>query len=107
LETVTGDPNNGQTLYNGALACAGCHDAGLVAPQTAETWLAVTQGDRLSDPALAGYTPEHYLVESIVAPQVYTVPGFAQVMPQNFGERLDIQMLADILAYLESFDQPQ
>jgi mono/diheme cytochrome c family protein len=105
LETVTGDPNNGQTLYNGTLACAGCHSAGLVAPKTEETWLAVSQGDRLKDPALAGYTPDQYLVESIVLPQAYTVPGFAQAMPQNFGERLDIQMLADILAYLKSYDQ--
>jgi len=105
LETVTGDANNGQTLYNGALGCSGCHST-TVAPPTDETWLTVTQGDRLSDPALAGYTPEQYLVQSIVAPQAYTVPGFAQAMPQNFGERLDIQMLADILAYLESYDQP-
>lgn len=105
LETVTGDPNNGQTLYNGALACAGCHSAGLVAPKTEETWLAISQGDRLNDPALAGSTPDHYLVESIIVPQAYTVPGFAQAMPQNFGERLDIQMLADIVAYIKSYDQ--
>ena len=107
LEAVTGDPNNGQTLYNGSLACFSCHSQATVAPPTAETWLAVSQGDRLKDPVLAGYTPDQYLVESIVHPTAYTVPGFAQAMPQNFGDRLDIQMLADILAYLKSFDQPQ
>jgi mono/diheme cytochrome c family protein len=108
LETVTGDPNNGQTLYNGALACFSCHGTETIAPPTAETWLAVSQGDRLSDPALAGYTPDQYLVESIVAPQAYIVPGdYAGQMAPSFGERLDIQMLADILAYIKSFDQPQ
>jgi mono/diheme cytochrome c family protein len=107
LETVTGDPNNGQALYT-AQACAGCHSNEGIAPLTEETWLAVTQGDRLSDPALAGYTPEQYLVESIVHPEAYQVPGtYSGQMPNYFGERLDIQMLADILAYLESFDQPQ
>jgi len=106
LETVSGDPLNGQTLYNGgALACAGCHGNEIVAPLTASTWPALVSGERLSDPALAGYTPEQYLVESIVHPQAYTVPNYAQAMPQNFGERLDIQMLADIIAYLKSYDE--
>ncbi len=106
LETVTGDPNNGQTLYNGALGCAGCHSNETIAPLTEQTWQAVTQGDRLSDPALAGYTPEQYLVESIVHPEAYRVPGnYVGIMPNYFGERLDAQMLADILAYLESYDQ--
>lgn len=104
LETVVGDPNNGQTIYNGALGCMGCHSNAAVAPLTEETWAAV-QGERLQDPLLAAYTPEQYLVESIVNPGAYTVPGYVQAMPQNFGERLDIQMMADILAYLESYDQ--
>jgi mono/diheme cytochrome c family protein len=104
LETVSADPLNGQTLYNGALGCAGCHNNEVIAPLTQNTWPLLVSGERLSDPALAGYSPEQYLVESIVVPQAYTVPGYAQAMPQNFGERLDIQMLADIIAYIQSYD---
>lgn len=105
LETVSGDPLNGQTLYNGALGCAGCHGNEIVAPLTSDTWPALVNGTRLSDPALAGYTPEQYLVESIVHPEAYTVPNYAQAMPRDFGERLDAQMLADIIAYLKSYDE--
>jgi hypothetical protein len=76
----------------------------VIAPLTQNTWPLLVSGERLSDPALAGYSPEQYLVESIVVPQAYTVPGYAQAMPQNFGERLDIQMLADIIAYIQSYD---
>jgi mono/diheme cytochrome c family protein len=104
LETLSGDPLNGQTLYNGALGCAGCHSNEVVAPLTQNTWPALQSGERLSDPALTGYTPEQYLVESIVNPDAYIVPGYTNAMPDNFGERLDAQMLADIIAYLESYD---
>ncbi|MBZ0290900.1 MAG: cytochrome c, partial [Anaerolineae bacterium] len=104
IGAIQGDPLNGQTLYNGALGCAGCHSNEVVAPLTQNTWPALQSGERLSDSALAGYTPEQYLVESIVQPQAYTVPGYAQAMPQNFGERLDAQMLADIIAYIKSYD---
>lgn len=103
LEAVAGDPNNGQVLY-GAQACASCHSVEATAPLTETTWPALLSGERLSDPALAGYTPEQYLVESIVQPHAYLVSPYGPVMPTYFGERLDIQMLADIIAYLESFD---
>ena len=45
--------------------------------------------------------------ESILAPNAYISPGYpANAMPQNFGERLDLQQLADLVAYLESQDGP-
>lgn len=106
LVNYGGDPVNGQALYNGAAyACAGCHANAAVAPLTDNTWSVVQSGERLSDPALAGYTPDQYLIESIVAPNAYVVPGYgAGVMPQNFGERIGYQDLADILAYIKSYD---
>lgn len=112
LETVNGDVFNGQLLYNsiepsldgGLLGCAGCH-LGEVAPLTEGTWTR-THDIRLNDPALAGYDVTRYLVESIVQPDVYIAPDYMpQLMPQNFGNRLDLQQLADIIAYLESQDQ--
>jgi mono/diheme cytochrome c family protein len=105
--SLEADAVNGQALYNGAaLGCAGCHSNVMVAPLTEETWAAVTTGDRLDHPDLAGYTPEQYIVESILLPNAFIVNGYvAGAMPQNFGERLDAQMLADIIAYLQSYEE--
>lgn len=101
LGTVTGDPAAGETHYR-SLGCTGCHAGGAQGPATEGTWSRVT-AERLTLPQFAGYTIEQYLVESIVAPGAYTVPPYASgLMPANFGERIDIQMMADILAYLEA-----
>ncbi|MBL8133082.1 MAG: c-type cytochrome [Anaerolineae bacterium] len=106
LEGLTGDPQSGQTLYNGALACAGCHLNAAVAPLLEGTWTRVNEV-RLADPALAGYTGEQYLAESIIHPNNYTATGYVSgLMPANFGDRLTYQNLADIIAYLKSQDQP-
>ena len=104
LSTVSGDPINGQLLYNGDLGCAGCHigDAP-IAPPTEGTYTRIEE-ERLKDPLLAGYTPEQYLVESIVQPAYYVVPGFKNVMLNNFGDRLTLQDLADLIVFLESQD---
>ena len=105
LATVEADAANGQALYNGALACAGCHMNAAVAPLTELTWPSLVYGERLSDPALADHTPEQYLVESILAPNAYVVPNYvAGAMPQNFGQRLQLQELADIIAYLQTYE---
>lgn len=106
LADVTGDPQNGQTLYNGSLACSGCHMNAAVAPLTEGTWTRV-QEVRLLEPQFAGYTGEQYVAESIIHPNAYLSPGYgANLMPQNFGERLTYQDLADLVAYIKSQDQP-
>lgn len=104
---VTGDPQAGQTLYNGVLGCAGCHvaGAGVVAPPLEGTWSDV-QENRLNLDQFAGYTGEHYLIESIINPGAYTVPGYAGQMPANYGDRLTFQDLVDLVAFLKSQDQP-
>jgi hypothetical protein len=44
---------------------------------------------------------EAYVREAIVLPEAFKQSGFENVnMPANFGERLDAQSLADLLAYL-------
>ncbi len=101
---LTGDPNNGQTLYNGSLACSACHSLETVAPPTEGTFTRVSD-TRLNDATLAAYDEVHYLVESILAPNAYIAAGYpSNNMPQNFGERLDAQLLADLVAYLRSQD---
>lgn len=105
LETVNGDPLNGQLLYNGDYACAGCHLAeGNVAPPTEGTYTR-TLDERLAQPEFADYTPEQYLVESIVNPAHYIVPDYNPAMPGDFGERISLQEMADLLLFLESQDQ--
>ncbi len=101
LVNYVGDPNNGQSLYNGSLACAGCHLAGIVAPPMAGTWTRV-ETERLADPLLAGYTGEQYLAESIIHSAAYIAPNYQNLMPANFGARLSYQDLADLVAFLET-----
>lgn len=112
LEEVNGDSFNGQLLYNGmanaldgtALGCAGCH-VGEVAPPLEGTF---TRIETLiaQDPQFADYTIERYLVESIVRPDDYIPEGYLpHLMPNNYGTRLDLQQLADLVAYLASQDQ--
>lgn len=112
LEGLRGDPLRGQLLYNGGetaldgsvLGCAGCH-SGQAAPLTEGTWTRATE-IRLQDPALSGQTFETYMIESIVNPNAYIAPGYLpDLMPNNFGRRIDAQQLADLIAYLESQDQ--
>ncbi len=106
LVDVAGDPVAGQALYNGALACAGCHMNGAVAPTTEGTFTRVNEV-RLLDPQFANYTAQMYLAESIIHPNDYVSPGYgANLMPANFGERLTYQNLADLIAYTSTQDQP-
>ncbi len=99
-----GDPARGEALFTGAqpapdgktLACNACHTVDgtvLVGPSL--------QGIA-SKPLPEGYDAlEYYLRESILKPATYKVPGFENVnMPENFGERLDAQSLADLIAYM-------
>lgn len=113
LEQVQGDSFNGQLLYNGiepvlgntTLGCAGCH-LGEVAPLTEGTYTRVLD-ERLLQPEFADYTARQYLVESIVQPNAYVVPNYIEgLMPDGYGSQLDLQQLADLLAYMESQDQP-
>jgi mono/diheme cytochrome c family protein len=109
---IIGDPNRGDQLYHRRaasqagfrLGCAGCHEGAVQGPSTDGTWER-TINERLTDPLLAGYTPEQYLVESILAPGVYIVSGYqAGVMPGNYPEQLSLQDVADLLAYLRTTD---
>ncbi|NWF67970.1 MAG: c-type cytochrome [Chloroflexi bacterium] len=107
---LTGDPNRGQSIYNGQeptalgfyMACATCHAGGNVGPLTTGTWTRVLN-ERL--PALPQYTSgEEYLVHSIVAPNEYVVTGYAG-MPDNLGDQMDAQDLVDLVAFLMTQDQ--
>ncbi|GAB4579435.1 MAG: hypothetical protein Fur0022_21730 [Anaerolineales bacterium] len=97
-----GDPVQGERLFsgqvNGQFACSSCHGvfAGQVTTCPNIVGLSAQAGARIP-----GYSAEQYLREAIVLPDAFVVEGYpAGVMPQNFGELMTAQQLADILAYL-------
>ncbi|MBZ0305676.1 MAG: c-type cytochrome [Anaerolineae bacterium] len=98
------DPNTGKTLFEGGFGCSGCHGANAgTGPALTGMWTRAVenQDNRLTD---TGFTdnPELYLIQSIVHPSAYVVPGFADgIMPQRFGEQMTLEDMANILAYLE------
>lgn len=109
LQDVTGDPQRGSELYNGlgtpTLPCAGCHLNAAVAPPLEGTWTRV-ETLRLAEPGLEGYTGEQYLAESIIHPSAHIAPNYSDnLMPNNFGQLLTYQDLADLIAFLKTQDQ--
>ncbi|MFW5709781.1 MAG: hypothetical protein ACOCX5_06145 [Chloroflexota bacterium] len=113
LETMNGDPINGQLLYNGeaesasgsSLGCIGCHlNEDSTGPATSGTW---TRWDEIRSQLrqFEDYTFDHYIVESIIQPGEYIVPDYENIMPDNYGDQMSYQDLADIIAYLSSQDQ--
>ncbi len=113
LQDVRGDPLRGLSLYFGndttfsgaVLSCHTCHTSnGLIGPPTEGIYTRVLER-RL--PVLAGYdTALEYLVESLLLPEAYIAPGYSNaLMPRNLGDLLDLQDLADLIAYMESQDQ--
>ena len=94
-----GDAGRGAQLFTD-LACNSCH---------------FPEEDQPSGPAVRrmhedaetreGYTAEAYLRESILLPCDYLAEGWDQcIMPQDYGERLDAQGLADLIEYLMTYD---
>lgn len=110
LGNFEGNPQNGQILYNGALGCAGCHINAAVAPPTEGTWTRVVE-TRSPD---TGLEPVAYVAHSIMYPGEYLAPGapyndqpnYPNAMPANFAGRLTYQELADLLAYIQTHDEP-
>lgn len=94
-----GDAARGASTFT-ALGCNACHGeqpgAGPSLPQIA------AHEDTASEMGFDTFSD--YLRESILIPCAYQFEGFnCQVMPGNYSEKLDAQMLADVIAYLESY----
>jgi cytochrome c oxidase subunit 2 len=96
-EMPEGQADHGEQLFT-QLGCSACHGAqDGVGPALSR----IRQDAQHHE----GYTAEQYLRESILMPCAYTTPGFScQMMPSDFGEKLDAQMLADLIAYLKESD---
>lgn len=102
LETHNnGDPARGEKLYNGdILFCTVCHISYDIAPAT-EGMAARIAATSLRAPENASKRLEEYLVESILDPEAYVLPGYYRgVMPRNYAEHLTWQDLKDLIAYI-------
>lgn len=103
-----GDPQAGSDVAN-KVGCAACH----ITTNTGPAWsasggqpgIAVRAETRFKQPDYHGKatTPEQYLLESIVSPSAYVVPGFQDIMPKTFSQSLTAQDVANLIAYLETF----
>lgn len=93
-----GDADRGNHVFTAEAGCTACHS--------------LEAGVRTVGPSLAGVASraalrlpnipaEVYLYESIVNPNAYVVEGFqGNIMPAGYGNRLDEQQLADLVAFL-------
>jgi cytochrome c2 len=92
-----GDPVRGDALIE-TYTCAACHRAG-AANGVAPSFVGLHERAAERDPALSAAA---YVYQSIVQPTAYLVEGYANAMPQNYGDRLSEQEIADLVAYLLS-----
>lgn len=88
--------------------CTVCHQIPGIAGANGKVgpplWLGKTGASRLSDPQYKGQaqTIREYIVESIVSPGTYVVPGFPpDTMPTWYGRKLSAGALNKIAKYLE------
>jgi hypothetical protein len=107
-----GDSEAGRALAEGTLGCAACHILAPVGPPWAATeeqpGIAERAGLRIGEDGYLGEatTAEEYIIESVVRPNAYVVAGYPDnpnPMPPNFGERITLQNMADLLAYMLTF----
>lgn len=109
---VTGDEAI-QELFVRA-GCPVCHQIPGIAGANGQVgpplWLGKTGVMRLADPQYRGQakTVRNYIVESIVSPGTYVVPGFpADTMPVWYGRKLSAAALDKIVSYLEEATERQ
>lgn len=95
-QDAVGDAVAGEALYL-ELGCAACHTLDGT-PGVGPSYLGL--GERAAS-TVEGLSAEEYLRESILRPCDYVAEGFACVMPQNYGDQLDPQGLADLVAFLQ------
>lgn len=96
VELPEGDPVSGEGLF-ASLGCAACHS---LEPDTVVVGPSLYGVADRAATRIDGYDAQQYLHESIVLSKSYVVEGFPDAMPADFGERMDAQQLADLIAFL-------
>ncbi len=108
IELPEGDAAKGETLAT-TQGCVGCH----VSTNTGPAWAAGAGAPGIGERAATRFTqpdytgnattPEQYLLESIVQPNVFVVQGYPEnLMPGNYGQTMTAQDAADLIAYMLS-----
>ena len=110
IELPVGDPVRGESLAS-AYSCVTCHVTVAVAPPFASSdelpSISARATLRMADPSYSGQasTADEYLIESILVPDIFVVAwNFAHPMDDYYDERLSAQELADLLAWLRTFE---
>jgi cytochrome c oxidase subunit 2 len=100
------------------LGCKGCHSIDGT-PGVGPTWQGIYLRQESMDDGTVVTADEAYLRDSILNPNAHIVQGFnPDVMPQNFGERIDalqaqilasegaeLDVIADLIAYMQTLGQ--
>jgi cytochrome c oxidase subunit II len=94
VNVAAGDPTAGKEIFTKTAqpACSSCHTYG-PAGSTA------TVGPNL-DTVLKGKDAQ-FILESIVDPSAEVAAGFQDIMPKDYGTKLDQKQLADLVAFLQ------
>jgi mono/diheme cytochrome c family protein len=95
-----GDASRGAVLFtqavNGTPPCSTCHsvDASQLSGPNLQGFAAAA-GTRIK-----GTSARDYAYESIVRPAAHLVSGYGNLMYNQYGQRLNAQQIADLIAYL-------
>jgi mono/diheme cytochrome c family protein len=89
-----GDPAAGKEIFTKTAqpACSSCHTYA-AANSTATVGPNLDQGLQGKD--------ANFILESIVDPSAEITPGFTDIMPKDYGTKLDEKQLADLVAFLQ------
>jgi len=111
VELPEGDVAAGQVLAEETLGCTACHTLSEVGPpweaMDGLPGIGIRGGIRIQQDDYTGNATsgDQYLIESVVETNVHIVEGFQpDIMPTNFGDRLTFQDMADLLAFLKTFE---
>ena len=91
-----GDPVAGEQVFHG-YGCEMCHSLTGESRSTGPTLLGI--GAKAAE-RREGYPADRYLHEAIVQPCAYLVNGYPCIMPEEYGQQMTAQELADLIAYL-------
>ena len=89
-----GKATDGQLVIN-QYGCHVCHTAQVAG--VGPSWVGIAEHAATRRPPLSA---ADYLYQSITDPSAYVVPGYQNLMPADFAQRMSDQELADVIVYL-------
>ncbi len=100
---AVGDAERGRVIFqsgiNDAPSCQNCHALSPTAFAFAPDLLNVTER---AATRVDGLNAHDYLMQSILEPTAYIVPGYRNMMYVAYADHLTEQDLADLIAFIES-----